>query len=138
MSRSVPALVVVLAFAASGMSFAAELHPEDFAYGMPIDTQGAGTAYRLTVPVEVFMKVAHEDLRDVCVFNARGEVVPYELRQTPAKPTTRPPGASMPLFPLHGDARASLSGLRVTIHSEGTAVDLQTAGATPDPHVITS
>src|ERR1700751_2355625 len=138
MSRSVPALVVVLAFAASGMTFAAELHPEDFAYGMPIDTQGAGTAYRFTVPVEVFMKVAHEDLRDVCVFNARGEVVPYELRQTPAKPTTRPPGASMPLFPLHGDARASLTGLRVTIHSEGTAVDLQTAGATPDPRVITS
>jgi hypothetical protein len=138
MSRSVPALVVVLAFAASGMTSAAELHPEDFAYGMPIDTQGAGTAYRFTVPVEVFMKVGHEDLRDLCVFNARGEVVPYELRQTPAKPTTRPPGASMPLFPLHGDARAALSGLRVTIHSEGTAVDLQTAGATPDPHVITS
>jgi hypothetical protein len=138
MGRSVSALVVVLAFAASGVTFAAELHPEEFAYGMPIETQGAGTAYRFTVPVEVFMKAAHEDLRDLCVFNARGEVVPYELRQAPAQPTTRPPGASMPLFPLHGEARASLNGLRVTIHSEGTAVDLQTAGATRDPHVISS
>ena len=138
MSWTVPALVVVLACGASGMTFAAELHPEDFAYGMPIETPGAGTAYRFTVPVEVFMKAAHEDLRDLRVFNARGEVVPYELRQAPAKPTTRPPGPSLPLFPLHGEARASLNGLRVTIHSEGTAVDLQAAGAPPDPHVITS
>jgi hypothetical protein len=138
MSRSVAALVVVLACGAGGMTFAAELQPEDFAYAMPIETRGAGTAYRFTVPVEVFMKVAHEDLRDLRVFNARGQVVPYELRQTPATPTTRPPGQSLPVFPLHGEARASLSGVRVTIHSEGTAVDLQTAGAAPDPRLITS
>lgn len=138
MSRSLPALVVVLACGASGIAFAAELHPEDFAYGMPIRTPGAGTAYRLTVPVEVFTRVTHEDLRDLRVFNAHGEVVPYQLRQTPPKAATRPPGPSLPLFPLHGDARVSLNGVRVTIHSEGTAVDLQTAGAPPDPHVITS
>ena len=138
MSRSVAAVVVVFAYAASGMTFAAELHPEDFAYGMPLESRGAGTAYRFTVPVEVFMKVAHEDLRDLRVFNARGEVVPYELLQAPAKPTSRPPGPSLPLFPLHGEARASLNGVRVTIHSEGTSVDLHTAGAAPDPQVITS
>lgn len=139
MSRSLrSALVVVLACGASGTAFAAELHPEDFAYGMPIETEGAGTAYRVTVPVEVFTKVTHEDLRDLRVFNAHGEVVPYQLRQTPPKATTRPPGPSLPLFPLHGDARASLNGVRVTIHSEGTAVDLQTAGAAANPRVITS
>jgi hypothetical protein len=138
MRRPLPALLVILACGTSGTSLAAKSHPEDFAYGMPIKTPAAGTAYRLTLPVEVFMKVADEDLRDICVFNARGEVVPYELRQTPLKPIARPQGPSLPLYPLHGGARASLNGLRVTIHSEGTAVDLQTAGAVPDPHVITS
>ena len=138
MSRSVLPLIVVLAGSASGIASAAELHPEDFAYGMRIEAEGAGPAYRLTIPVEIFMKVTHEDLRDLRVFNARGEVVPYQLRQAPPNPTTRPPGPSLPLFPLHGDARASLNGVRVTIHSGGTAVDLQTAGAAPDPHVITS
>jgi hypothetical protein len=39
---------------------------------------------------------------------------------------------------LHGDSRATLNGVRVTIHSEGTAVDLQTSAASSDPHVITS
>ena len=137
MSRSVPALVVILGCGLGGMGFAAELHPEDFAYGMRIETRGTGTAYRLTIPVEVFMKATHEDLRDVRVFNARGESVPYELRQAAVNPTARPPGPSLPLFPLHAEARASLNGVRVTIHSQGTAVDLQTAGAAADPHVIT-
>jgi len=138
MSRPLRALLVVLAGGASGIAPAAELHPDDFAYGMPIETQGTGTAFRVSVPVEVFTKATHEDLRDLRVFNARGEVVPYQLRQTPPKEGTRPPGPSLPLFPLHADARASLNGVRVTIHSQGTAVDLQTAGAAPDPHVITS
>jgi hypothetical protein len=136
--RTLPALAVILGCSAGGFTPAAELHPGDFAYGMPIETKGAGTAYRLTLPVEVFMKVAHEDLRDVRVFNARGEVVPYELRPAAPQATTRPQGPSLPLFPLHGDARASLNGVRVTIHSQGTAVDLRTVGAASDPHVITS
>lgn len=138
MSRSLPGLVVFLACGTSGLALAAQTRPEDFAYGMPITTPVAGTAYRLTLPVEVFLKVANEDLRDVRVFNASGEPVPYELGHSPPKPAARPQGPSLPLYPLHGDARASLNGLRVTIHSEGTAVDLQAAGAAPDPHVITS
>jgi hypothetical protein len=105
---------------------------------MPIDTPTAGTAYRFTIPVEVFMKVAHEDLRDIRVFNSSGAIVPYELRQAPPTPTASPQGPSLPLFPLHGDARATLSGVRVTIQAQGTAVDLQTAAASADPHVITS
>jgi Protein of unknown function (DUF3999) len=138
MSRSLRALLLAIVSAACGSALAADLRPQDFAYGMPIEGPNAGTAYRFTVPVEVFTKVAHEDLRDIRVFNAAGEVVPYELRQAPPKSTARPQGAALPLFPLHADARASLNGVRVTIHSEGAAVDLQTGAAPPDPHVITS
>jgi hypothetical protein len=136
MMRSLSALAVVLAYGA-GSTFGAEVHPEDFAYGMPIKTPVAGTAYRLTLPVEVFTKVANEDLLDIRVFNARGETVPYEIQPAPPKLTTRPRGPSLPLYSLHGDARAALDGLRVTIHSAGTAVNMHAAGAAPDPHVIT-
>ena len=138
MNRLLPSVALLLGCGASGLTGAAEPRPQDFAYGMPIETPAAGTAYRLTVPVEVFMKVAHEDLRDTRVFNASGAVVPYEPRQAPPKPTTRPRGPSLPVFPLHGDARATLNGVRVTIHSEGTAVDMQTAATPARPHVITS
>lgn len=138
MSRSIRSLLLLLLAGAGGSAAAADLRPQDFAYGMPIEAPTAGTAYRFTVPVEVFTKVAHEDLRDLRVFNAAGEPVPYEVRQARPKPAARPQGASLPLFPLHGGARASLNGVRVTIHSQGTAVDLQTGAASPDPHVITS
>lgn len=131
-------LVVALSCGASGLTLAADVHPDDFAYGLPINTHAVGTAYRLTLPVEVFIKAGNGDLRDVRVFNARGEVVPYELRQATPAPETRPEGPSLPLYPLHGDARASLNGLRVTIHSEGTAVDLQAPGSSPDGRGITS
>src|SRR5215472_12909395 len=100
MSRSWAALLLMLGCAASATTLASQLHPQDFAYGMPIETTTAGTAYRFTLPVEVFTRVVHEDLRDLRVFNAGGAVVPYELQQTPPGPTNRPLGASLPLFPL--------------------------------------
>lgn len=136
--RTLPVLAVILGCSAGSLAVATELHPEDFAYGMPIESGTAGTAYHFTIPAEVFMKVAHEDLRDIRVFNARGEVVPYELREAAPGAATRPQGPSLPMFPLHGDARASLDGVRLTIRSQGTAVDLRSAGPAPDPHVITS
>ncbi|MGM3253235.1 DUF3999 family protein, partial [Escherichia coli] len=91
-----------LSCGASGLTLAADVHPDDFAYGLPINTHAVGTAYRLTLPVEVFIKAGNGDLRDVRVFNARGEVVPYELRQATPAPETRPEGPSLPLYPLHG------------------------------------
>lgn len=138
MNRLLPRVALLLGCAASGLTGAAELHPRDFAYGMPIETPAAGTAYRFTIPVEVFTKAAHEDLRDVRVFNGGGDAVPYELRQAPPKPTTRAQGPSLPLFPLHGDARATLNGVRVTIRAQGTAVNLQTGAPPADAHVVTS
>lgn len=138
MNRLLPSVALLLGCGANGLTAAAELHAQDFAYGMPIEAPSPNTAYRVTIPVEVFMKVAHEDLRDLRVFNASGEVVPYELRQAPPQPVSRPPGPALPLFPLHGDARATLNGVRVTIQAQGAAVDLQTAAPTADPHVITS
>lgn len=138
MSRSARSLLLVLLAGGGQMAAAADLRPEDFAWGMPIETPAAGPAYRFTLPVEVFTKVAHEDLRDLRVFNAAGEVVPYEVRQARPEPLARPPGPSLPLFALHGGARATLNGVRVTIHSQGTAVDLQAGAASPDPHVVTS
>jgi len=138
MNQSLPTLVIALTCSISGLALASEGHPQEFAYGMPITTPVAGTAYRLRLPVDVFMKVANEDLRDIRVFNSGGAVVPYELRPTTPQPTNRMPGQSLPLYPLHADARVALNGLRVTIHSAGAAVDLQAAGSPPDPRVITS
>src|SRR5262249_42523772 len=78
-----PVSLALAAFAAAGLAgsaLAAEVSPQDFAFGMAIETAVPGSAYRFAVPAEIYTKVAHDDLRDIRVFNARGEVVPYELQ----------------------------------------------------------
>jgi Protein of unknown function (DUF3999) len=117
---------------------AADLSPGDFAYGMQVTTPVAAAAYRATVPLEVYRKVVHEDLSDLRVFNARGEEVPYELQQPEPKTIPRSEGPSMPLFPLQRDAHVALDGLRITIQSQQTAINVQGRASTSLEQAISS
>jgi Protein of unknown function (DUF3999) len=119
-----------------GWAADAELSPKDFAYGMPITVSAQGAAYRVAIPVEVYRKIVHDDLSDLRVFNASGEAVPYEFQEPQPKPASRPPEASLPLFPLRGDARAALDGVRVTVQSLGTAVNVQAGAAAAESQTI--
>ncbi|HXY76984.1 MAG TPA: DUF3999 domain-containing protein [Steroidobacteraceae bacterium] len=112
--------------------------PQEFAYGMPITTPAPAAAYRVALPIEVYREAVYEDLRDVRIFNSRGEVVPYELQQVPPDAATASEGPSLPLFPLRGDSRATLDGIHVTIQSQGTAVNVQAGAPQAQPPVITS
>jgi Protein of unknown function (DUF3999) len=104
--------------------------PGDFAYGVPIEVTQSAAAYRVALPLDVYIKSTHVDLRDIRVFNADGEVVPYEIQQAPAGVAPPDETTPLPLFALRGDAQPALTGLRVTIQSSATSVNLQ-AGATP-------
>jgi hypothetical protein len=117
-------LAVALASAAD-----AELAPKDFAYGMPITVPAPAAAYRIAIPLDVYQKIVHENLSDLRVFNAGGEVVPYGFQQPHAEPAALPPESPLPLFPLRGDAHAALDGVRVTIQSPGSAVHVQAGAA---------
>jgi hypothetical protein len=130
---------VVTLLAAGTLAAAANgaLTPQDFAFGMPIQTSARGTAYRVPVPPEVYRNVAHEDLADLRVFNASGEVVPYEIQEPQPQPVAAPPAHSLPLFPLRGDPVAALDGVRVTIQSSAAAVNVQATGAAAKSGAIT-
>ena len=128
MTRSSLTVLAGLLAATTLRAVAGELSPQDFAYEVPLTTPGSAAAYRVPIPLEVYRHVAHEDLRDVRVFNARGEVVPYELETPEPQPAARPQGRSLALFPLRGEARVALDGLRISVQSQGTAVNVQTAG----------
>jgi Protein of unknown function (DUF3999) len=117
---------------------AADLSPGDFAYGMQITAPATAAAYRVTVPLEVYRKVVHEDLSDLRIFNARGEEVPYELQQPEPKTIPRSQGPSMPLFPLQRDAQVALDGLRITVQSQHTAINVQGGAPTTPEQAISS
>jgi hypothetical protein len=111
---------------------AATLTPQDFAYGMPVIAGELATAYRLTLPPDVYRASVDQDLGDVRVFNSRGEIVPYAIFRR-GEPTAAAPAQTLPLFPLRGDARAAANGLKLTLDSGDGALQLQTPPRTAEP-----
>jgi hypothetical protein len=87
MSRSAIAVLVLPMLA--GVASAAELTPADFAFGMPVVTTADAAAYRVTLPLGLYQGTVREDLADIRVFNARGEVVPYALSRPAARTQAR-------------------------------------------------
>jgi hypothetical protein len=124
------ALLLALCCAAA-QAGSGELSPRDFAYVMPVSTPAPAAAYSLTLPLDVWRGSAHPDLRDIRVFNARGAVVPYELRPLQAAAASRSEGQALPLFPLPADARLTWDGVRISVESRGAALDVHTAAAQP-------
>lgn len=104
---------------------AATLTPQDFAYGMPVIAGELATAYRLTLPPDVYRASVDQDLGDVRVFNSRGETVPYAIIRR-GEPAAAAPAQSLPLFPLRGDTRTAANGLKLTLDSGDGAIQLQT------------
>jgi hypothetical protein len=111
-----------------------ETSPQSFAYGMRIDTPASAAAYRVRLPLAVYQQTFRTELADLRVFNAQREPVPYAMRRAPNRPPTTT-DTQLPLFPLPSGARIALDGLRVTIDSPGSAVNVQTriAGLSSNP-----
>jgi hypothetical protein len=127
MSRSAIAVLVLPMLA--GIASAAELTPADFAFGMRVVTTADAAAYRVTLPLGLYQVAVREDLADLRVFNARGEVVPYALSRPAARTISRGPGTALPLFALRDESAAAADAVRVTIDSQNAAVRLQTRGS---------
>jgi hypothetical protein len=120
-----------LALAFAGAAYAATLEPKQFAYGMPIATPGEAAEYRLEIPPEVYLKSVQPGLRDLQIFNGKGEPVPFTIVQPQVPPHAHPAGTAVPLFPLRDDSPAALSALRVAIDTHGSAVSVQAQGTDP-------
>jgi hypothetical protein len=86
--------------------------------------------YQVEIPISVQWQAAHADLRDVRVFNAEGESLPYALVQRAARQTRERREVAARLFPLYADSEASLpevaqdGGLRVRRSADGS-VDIE-------------
>jgi hypothetical protein len=93
MSRRLIGVVVFSGLASVGS--ATELPPASFAFGMPVVTPADAAAYRVSLPIGVYQGVAREDLGDIRVFNARGEVVPYAVSRPSARTPARGPGTAL-------------------------------------------
>ncbi len=109
-----------------------------------IDTTNAAAPtqglVRLQLPLDVYRGVAHGDLRDVRIFNAKGERVPIAIVTAPDRTIEARTTTALPIFPITEDAAnptgntvggtAGNAQLTVRLQSDGTLISLNTSPAT--------
>jgi hypothetical protein len=124
---------VALVLAVFVRAAAAAESPSDYAAALPLTTQGGEALYRVELPVSVYAGVQHADLRDVRVFNAANELVPYALVNE-APPPPAPAETFRPnVFPLWTVPGKPIDQLEVQIEqrADGSVVSITTKGKVP-------
>ncbi|MDR0634011.1 MAG: DUF3999 domain-containing protein [Azoarcus sp.] len=135
--------VVLPVLLVAGMNFAAAASENiaDYEYQAEIDLEGDATWYRAEIPVSVQWRASHVDLRDLRVFNAQGETLPFALTRRETHHTRKQQVAVARLFPLYADEvapggdDAALpdlvrdNGLRIRRDASGT-VEIEVADTT--------
>ena len=108
--------------------------PADFAYGIPLETDGKEALYEVVLPAAVYRGVARSDLGDVRVFNRAGDAVPHAWRprRTTGADTVKP--VELTLFPLKAAAGTAVDNVSIRVRrnaSGATSVDVTSSGARP-------
>ncbi|MEP6702216.1 MAG: DUF3999 family protein, partial [Betaproteobacteria bacterium] len=109
--------------------------PSDFGATMALTTQGGEALHRVELPVAVYAGVQHADLRDVRVFNAANELVPYALVNDAPRPPAPGEVFSPAVFPVWAVPGKRTDQLNVEIEqrADGSVVSIHTKGAPAKP-----
>jgi hypothetical protein len=124
MKRTIP-MLFALSFLSSALQ-AQAISPRDLAYAQMVIPEHDAAAYRFSLPLAVYQNTFSEDLADLRMFNAEGAVIPFSLSRPAAQSGIHKTPIAVPLFPLHQGAQILIDGVRLTINSAGSAVNLQT------------
>jgi len=108
--------------------------PDEFAYRIPLSTEGDAPFFRIELPPAVYEGAVRRDLGDLRVFNQEGAPVAFSFLPRPA--SVREAGASfeLPFFPLRAEsARQDWGDVAINVRrtAAGTTVDLATRDGKP-------
>ncbi|OMH38000.1 DUF3999 domain-containing protein [Motiliproteus sp. MSK22-1] len=108
---------LTLLFLLTGSAHAQEkiFEPEDFAWGMKLNTSSTSAFYQLSIPQTVYQGVTRHDLGDLRVFNGQGQMVPYELKLTPLQQLKESSRQTVQLFPLYGSQTTSIKAISLNL-----------------------
>ena len=122
--------LIVLTLTAGSIAASAAESPDDFAYAMPIAVDAQEALYQVELPAALYRGVTRADLRDVRVFNARGEAVPHAIRPRAASGATQPETVAFPFFPLRGEHGREIEDVQVRVEKrpDGTVVNIKSGG----------
>lgn len=103
----------------------AEERPQDYRQHLPLSLSGEGPWYRLQLPIGAYFAARHADLRDVRVFDGKGQAQAYALLPGQAQTLEQFQEHGVRWFPLYaaGDSDAT-PVLRVQRSTDGTLIEL--------------
>ena len=108
-------LLAAVMIVATLQAEAAAFRQADYAYSATLQVSGAGPAYVVSLPAEVYRSVTRADLTDLCVVNASGEVVPFAVRRPEAPRSRSPQPVNLRLFPIRSASEGSGQALRLRL-----------------------
>ena len=99
---------------------------QDFAYVAEIQTTTDAPFYELEIPDKVYETITRDDLGDLRVLNAQGQIVPHGFRSKKIEQTKEVEQANIPFFPLFQQAGVTNSDLSLNIQrsSSGEIINI--------------
>src|SRR4029453_127695 len=88
------------AAASTALAPAADESPRDYAWGMELALDGDAAYYELAGPRGVYEGGVRADLRDLRIFDAAGEIVPFAFRPRGTMTAAEPDPVALPLHAL--------------------------------------
>lgn len=125
--------LLMLGLLATGAAHAAT--PQDYAWQWPIQAEGDAAAYVLELDADVLANVKRSDLRDLAVFNAKGEPVPFAPWPAERKDEARREPLAWLHVPLPAPGQPDSLELRLERDADGRlrGLDLRADAGTPLP-----
>ena len=103
----------------------------DFAYKADLDTKKTTPYYELVIPEIVYKQISRDDLGDIRVLNAAGDVVPHGIRDIAVEQMNKQYTESVAYFPLYESSPSMPGGLHLKIQrsSSGEVIDIKSSDA---------
>lgn len=111
------------------------LQLKDFAVQRPLTISGHDGVVQLTLPADAYPQINDPQMRDVRVFNARGEAMAFAWHTPVGTPQVADRQSATAIFPVRGATAAPAEGVEVSVTTrhDGTiiAAHSRQAGAAP-------
>ena len=123
-------LIVLSILFMSAEAQAKPMTTDDFAYGLPINVDGRGAVYSITLPKEVYTNCTRSDLADIRVFNAHGDIIPHTIRRPKIATEKLTVNESVPFFPLVDKEKIPAGddlSLMITRNTDGTIIKVDSS-----------
>ena len=99
--------------------------PSDFAFGIPLVTEGDAAFYRVELPPAVYEGATAADRGDLRVFNADDAIVPFAYLPAADPLRQRSAPVAVPIFPLRVEqSDTDLDGLALSVSRTATGATL--------------